>query len=854
MKHQIGLLMFFICSMAFSQNLEEDIYKAAETFINNKNEASLTLLQKQETLFKNQAVTKDEQLALVFLQCNKGYYLNNSGHLEDAISTYEEASKRFFNHNLSTLSDFDIIESCLKPLGNLYTKTGDYTNAISTINQYIFLAKKNNNKTQQISGAINLAILYQTIGKHEMALKITQSYLDKPNINNSQRQKLKSILLDSQIALDLISNSEDIPKSLDDIAKYKVELDKGHYTTALTYFKKAKALIFKDPKVSARDVAKAYFQEAQLHFLLKNPDDALTNLQKSIKALLPNFNDNGLPNKEDLYAENTFIDIFDLYATLQTDSTMALKSLDLSFYVSGLLQNNWTSQENKLQNQAANRIRSENCINILHREFRLTKDTTYLIKAFQYAENNKASVLKELSQKKTLLQQFPNDSLLIKEFNLLKEQERVTSLLVKEQLGNSQTSKINALSKTLSTISIQLKSLHKAILKRYPTANNNSIFIKKLQEQLKKDHAQLVEYFYGKKTIYQFIISNNNITLNAIPLTIDTKQHIIGFIHLFDDASNINNDINAFTAQAFNLFKLLKFNGVSKSENIIVIPDGLLNFIPFEALLTAKTNTTSFPKMPFVVKIHNIAYNSSTLFYLKNIETTKNNRLLGFFPVFENKNQTLTYSIDEANAIQKEMDATLFMNSKASKSNFIKNARNYSILHLSTHASSGDFVNPATISFYDDTMSLHELYGLNLKFNLVVLSACETGIGKLYKGEGAMSIARGFQYAGVENLLFSLWQINDLSTSQIMQSFYNNYNKHHSAFMANHNSKIEYLEDKSISNVKKSPYYWSAFVYYGSFNRDKSQNYIFYMVIGILITILVLLLILKLKKHATIAF
>ena len=199
-------------------------------------------------------------------------------------------------------------------------------------------------------------------------------------------------------------------------------------------------------------------------------------------------------------------------------------------------------------------------------------------------------------------------------------------------------------------------------------------------------------------------------------------------------------------------------------------------------------------------------------------------RLLGFFPVFKNKEQTLTYSIDEANAIQKEMDATLFMNSKASKSNFIKNAQNYSILHLSTHASSGDFVNPATISFYDDTMSLHELYGLNLKFDLVVLSACETGIGKLYKGEGAMSIARGFQYAGVKNLLFSLWQINDLSTSQIMQSFYKNYNSNQSAFIANHNSKIEYLENKSISNVKKSPYYWSAFVYYGSLNQEKSQE------------------------------
>ena len=848
MKHQIGLLMFLFCGVVFCQNLEEDIYKAAEIFISNENDVSIKQLTEKETLFKNQAATKEEQLALVFLQCNKAYYLNKSGRLQDAILTYEEASKRFFNHNLSSLSDFDIIESCLKPLGNLYTKTGDYTNAISTINQYIFLARKNNNEPQQISGIINLAVLYQTIGKYEMALKVTEKYIDKPNVSDSQRQKLKTIHLDSQIALGLVADHEDASNNLNDRARFKIELDKGNYALALAYFKKAKALLLKDPQISAREVAKAYFQKAQLHFLLKDPKAALGNLQKALKILLPNFNNNGLPNKEALYAENTFIDIFDLYANLQTNSNKALKCLDLSFYVSGLLQNHWTSQENKLQNQAADRIRSESCIDILYKEFNLTQDNTCIIKAFQYAENNKALVLKELSHKKTLLQRFPNDSLLIKEFNLLKEQEHITSLLVKEQLGNSHASKINTLSRSLSAISIKLKSLHEAISKKHPTTTNNyNVSLNKLQQQLKKDQALLVEYFYGQNSIYQFVISNNNITLNAIPLTNDTKQRIVDFIHLFDDAHKINNNINAFTHQAFNMFRLLKFQSVPNNKNCTVIPDGLLNFIPFEALLTAKTNTTSFPKMPFVVKTHAIAYNSSALFYLKNIETNKNYQLLGFFPVFKNKAQTLTYSINEAKAIKEEMDATLFMNSKASKSNFIKNAKNYGILHLSTHASSGDFVSPANISFYDDTLSLNELYGLDLKFNLVVLSACETGIGKLYKGEGAMSMARGFQYAGVKNLLFSLWQINDLSTSQIMQSFYKSYNNNHSAFMANHYSKIKYLENKSITNAKKSPYYWSAFVYYGSLNQSKSQNSIFYLLIGALIAFVALFLILKQK-------
>jgi CHAT domain-containing protein len=292
----------------------------------------------------------------------------------------------------------------------------------------------------------------------------------------------------------------------------------------------------------------------------------------------------------------------------------------------------------------------------------------------------------------------------------------------------------------------------------------------------------------------------------------------------------------------------LKFDAIQKNKNVIVIPDGLLNFIPFETLLSSKTNTTSFSEMPFVVKNQNIVYNSSINFYITKRETSKNNNLLGVFPVFENTKKQLTYSINEAQVIEDEMTSKLFMNRDATKTNFIKNANDYDILHLSTHASSGDFVKPANIDFYDDTLFLNELYSLDLKAKLVVLSACETGIGKLYKGEGAMSIARGFQYSGAKNLLFSLWQINDLSTSQIMQSFYKSYSSNQSAYISNQQSKLDYLQNDAISNIKKSPYYWGAFVYYGELVKPNQGNQLFYMITGIFLLLITVFLLLKLKR------
>ena len=777
---KLSLIFFLIYGTTFSQNLEEAIYSATETFISNTNNASLKLLSEQESTFKKQVKSKDEQLALVFLQCHKGYYLEQNAQLKNAIITFENALTRFKINELSKLSDFDIIESCLIPLGNLYTKTGDYTNAENIIKQYIFLAEKSNHIKHQASGVINLAILYQTIGKHETALKLTSGYLNKQNLNKHQKQKITQLNTDSQIALNIINNVSDIPKTTHNNtynryrSHYTIQLQNGNYTEALKAFNNAKTHIYED-SLSRRELAKLYLEEAQLNKLLNHLNKAKNSLDLAIKTLLPNTNSIELLDKNSLYPENTFIDIFDLCAVLQEDYKLALNYYNLSFYVSRLLENNWTSQENKISNQAANRIRSEKCIDIIFNAYQSTKNDTLLFTAFQYAELNKSVILKERSIKKTLLHQHPNDSLLLKEAHLLKEQEEITNRLINEQLGKSQASIITTLSSDLNAVSIKLKLLKEAINKKYPELEDAIFLVDDVQNKLLKDDAVLVEYFYGKRNIYQFIIYNDGINLSRINLDEATKKHITDFIHLFDHASIINNDISKFTTTAFALYNVLNLAKIASFKNTIIIPDGLLNFIPFEALLTSKTNTTNFSKMPFVVQKQHIVYNTSTAFYLKKEERNSTNNLLGFFPVFEKTKNSLIYSIDEANVIKKEMPSHLFLKDKATKKAFIKNSSDYSILHLSTHASSGDFSTPANIEFYKDTMYLNELYSLHLNTNLVVLSACETGIGKLYKGEGPMSIARGFQYAGAQNVLFSLWQINDLSTSQIMQSFYKNY-------------------------------------------------------------------------------
>lgn len=801
----LALLSLSLCG--YSQTLEEKIYTATERFIAHKTTETFSQLLQDEILFTPQIKSRDEQLAMVFLLCNKGYYLNENNHLNEAISNYENAWKRYSNNHLETLSDYDIIEYCLKPLGNLYTQTNNFTSAESTIKQYILLAQKKQDEKQQAAGIINLAVLYQTLGKHQSVIALISSFKNHTGIDLSQKEKLLALEAKSCLALNM-----PVPQGL---------------------------ILNIDPP-TIRQAAKTLVEESKVMLAQDSLEQASELLHHALKLLLPN-NTQVLPDKSTLYAENTFLDIFDLLAFTQDNPEIALEYFDLSLHVSDLLMQNMTSQEAKIFLLNENRKRSEQCLALLYNLYQENPSKTRFKRALDYAEASKASILQETSLKKILLELHPNDSLLQKEQTLRIKQEKLTSTLVKQQLGYSSI-KADSLDNRLLEVSIDLKKTQNQIAKKYP--DNTSFDLATVQSRLQKDQATLLEYFYGKNSLYLFLISENETRFLKIDLTHQSKI-IPEFIDWFNDASAINNQVEAFAVSAFNLYTFLKVNQASDSENLIIIPDGLLNFIPFESLLTQPTQSILYAQMPFLVNTQTLTYNSSITFYLNTSTQAFNKNTLGIFPVFEHTSQPLTFSLEEAKTLETHTNSSLFLKEKATKSKFLKEAHQYAILHLSTHATGGDFITPAAIAFHDEPMLLNELYSLDINPNLVVLSACETGIGKLYKGEGPMSLARGFQYAGAQNILFSLWQISDASTATFMDYFYTYYTQNTSVTVSNTLAKRSYLRDPSISHVKKSPYYWSAFVFYGIMTPEKKPQSTVYPVISILVLIILLLLFIK---------
>ena len=420
---------------------------------------------------------------------------------------------------------------------------------------------------------------------------------------------------------------------------------------------------------------------------------------------------------------------------------------------------------------------------------------------------------------------------------LIQLQQCNTDILYEQNKGaTANINLINEVIKKQNELMLKLKSFQKNASESNPEINLIDLF-----KRVNQENSTIISYFFGTKNLYSFTVSNNKINLNKLGQTSNCKPLFEKFLFYFKNSNSITNDVEGYQTTSFNTYKTLQIPQ-HKNKNLIIIPDGLLNFVPFEALITKPKKTILFEKMNYLMTDFQISYSNSVAFYLQTKKSATKPNILGVFPIFEKTDLALPYSEEELMHLKSNWKGNYLEKQNATYANFCKNASQFSILHLSTHASAGDDFSPAEIRFYDRSVYYSELYNLDIRPDLVVLSACETGLGKWYKGEGAMSVARGFQMAGATNLLFSLWKVNDFSTSVYMENFYHYLDKNHSYSIANQESKLSYLKNKSIPNTKKSPYYWAAFVYYGT-TQNCNSNYFLYG--GVIITLLISLYLLK---------
>jgi CHAT domain-containing protein len=264
-----------------------------------------------------------------------------------------------------------------------------------------------------------------------------------------------------------------------------------------------------------------------------------------------------------------------------------------------------------------------------------------------------------------------------------------------------------------------------------------------------------------------------------------------------------------------------------------------LNNLPFEALNDESGN--------FILNKFNVQYQYSTALLRDDIKSNSTNKTTLAMAPFASKGTDefakLLYSKTEIENLQ----GNILMDSTATKKNFLALAEKAGILHLATHTIVNDSITEKSlIAFYpftglpaaDNNLYVQEIYNLKLHATkLVILSACETGTGQLAKGEGLMSLARAFTYAGCPNIIGSLWKADDKSTAWIMQRFYRFYNDGTNAATALQKAKLDYINSPEIEKRFKSPNYWAHLVLTGVPDNNNTSSYLWLWIVGIIATL-----------------
>jgi len=451
--------------------------------------------------------------------------------------------------------------------------------------------------------------------------------------------------------------------------------------------------------------------------------------------------------------------------------------------------------------------------------YQKTSNKVYLKKAFKLSEFNRSSALvgsiKDVRFKK--MANVPN-TLLSKE-NALNQKLAILKkeLYYEENEEVPDTDYLNELlTKQLNCRKV-LDSLLEKMEVQYPKYyqlkySEKDIDLKTLQNTILQNDETIVEYFLGNNYLYSFIITKTDIQFKKLA----TTNKVVSTVNLF--RTQLSNQLNlAKTSKT--LYELLFQDLGLKTSRLILIPDKELNHLPFEAI----THNGKY-----LIENYIMSYSgSSSLLATQQDDFFKvkfDSNWSGFAPTYTS-NTTLTANQEEISQVSKLMRGTAFLGLDASVSNFKKQAQNSSILHLATHAEI-DHNNPLynkLIFAEDSVLTASDIYTLPVNADLTVLSACETGFGKLEKSEGVMSMSRAFQYAGVKSTVMSLWKVPDQETAKLMTSFYGYLKKGLSKDVALQEAKVNYL--KTTDDVAlKHPYYWSGFIISGDVSPIKSTT------------------------------
>ncbi len=759
-----------------------------------------------------------------------------------------DLAKQYYNRNIRFILEImpdnqDLLHSNYSLLAEVFSKENEFKKS----NNYFFQTLKFNinkgNKNSILANTFNIAQNYIRLSQIDSA----NYYLD--------------------IAKNNLSENHVFTSNYHQIRAETYQKNKNYQLAFKEFEKSLDFLLDKSNNKQQQDIALAYNKVGLLHLEYNQPNKALENYNLGIEHLLEKSSNSVLKNNYRLINNTDGPSLLKILKnksvilnTLSSNERFkeTIEMVDLGVKTLDSLKPTFKSEFDKLLLIEEAFPLFESGLEASYNLHKTTKDESYIDKAFHYAEKSKSVLLLEslLSTKATKYGRIPE--------NLLETEKQLKSQIsyLEKQINQSKKSP-TTLENNLFKVKNEYRTLVSNIENNYKAYynlkyNTQVVSISQIQKLLEKDEI-LISYFYGNQNIYIVSITNNSKHINQIKIDIAFSKKIKALYEMLNNPRSDIKLLGNLTNEIYNnLVKpLIEVNQKSK---LIIIADGLLNYIPFGSL---NTNTN---EIHYLIENKAISYaHSATLFFELKERKSLNDKLLAFAPSFDTNFDTsnersnellpLSNNVKEVEQVIAHFKGNSFINDDASLKNFTAKISNHGIIHLATHAILNDqFPEYSYLAFTPkenekSLLYISDLYNMQFDADLITLSACETGIGDLKKGEGFMSLSRGFFYSGASSITSTIWKVNDASSSTLMNSFYKYLSKGDPKDRALQKAKLNFLKVNK-QNALSHPYYWSGFVLTGNSNAITQQYFSpwLWVIIGMVFIISILYLIRKRKK------
>ena len=828
------------------------------------------------------------------LQYYQAYVLNNSlGRQIEGIRYYKECIEA-----LSMGNDTNFVIAAYENIAYGYSKLGDQISAINYQRQAADLMNEYSKKKRLCSITQTLGKYYfhnnqytESSTQYEKALSLCQD-------NNETRIYLAELYLE----LDQLDKSKEQLDGFDTTYSYLINdyyLQLAQYYAHTGRYEEAvethsKTMDYYKASFDRRKYIRELVRYAEILNKNNQREEALTNAHGAICEFMhcaDTLDAHTRPSMDKLPAEIWIYEAFYIKAKYFQEKYKETRDPQMGdealFYYKGLcdildkIRSEYYASGSQYRIGAYGQKLYADAIGFLFEYYKQTQKVEILDLAFAIAQKANSYVLKnKLSLNESMRIAGVSQDSIDRYFEM--------SHLIREQLNR------DTLRSTYSEQVADYDSYKNSLIRNYPSIPFSDLIevasVDDIQSQLKPGSA-LIKYFQHEWELYAFVITKKDHGFYSIGETKDIEHlHSMASTHLqivssFNEVSNQNE--KRFLDNSNKLYKALLLPILSQAEiqeidHLIIVPDGLTKQISFSTLITDESPYWNNPEA-YLLNKYAINYLNYTAQLIKpESKSIRNNsgffgmgivynddfleEVLNEFEPMQNPSNSeesrgimlapLKFSVEEVIKCSQVLNGEYLVNEQVTPSSILNKLRNKKIIHFSVHS----LVN--LDNYYESFILLNKGNKNNFKFSyqdvirehitseLVVLSACQTSLGKELIGEGLMSMARAFIQSGSSSVMGSYWNASDKPTKEIMELFYTYIKEGHSKSKALQLAQLSYLNDDSRSTpLVRSPHFWGSWVIYGSDEPVQLYKSNKYLIITALL--LSVFLVIFFKKKAT---